>query len=419
MGTLDHTDKLVDHLFRREAGKMVAVLTHFLGLPNLQLAEDVVQDAFIKAMQAWKINGPPEKPEAWLLQTARHKAIDLLRRKELYNRFTRLEVHELEDAADQFFHPQEISDSQLRMIFACCHPSLKQEDQVALTLKIVSGFSMPEIARALVTNEALVQKRISRARLFLRDNQVVLEIPAGNDLQQRLESVYTVLYLVFNEGYNSLKTDELIRRDLCAEAMRCCKLLTEHERIRQPMANALLSLMCLHAARFESRIGTGHNIILLREQDRRLWDRKLIQVGFNYLNASSDGEQISSYHVEAAIAAEHCLADHFDNTNWERLLQLYELLREVKPGPITELNRAIALAQTGETEAAISAILSIPGIEQLMLTNHQYSAALGDLYKRLSNRIKAKEYLSKAYQLTPSVAEKKLLLLRLDELGRN
>lgn len=416
---MNHTDKMVDHLFRREAGKMVAVLTRFLGLPNLQLAEDVVQDAFIKAMQAWKLNGPPEKPEAWLLQTARHKAIDLLRRKELHNRFTKQEMHELEEAADQFFHPQEIADSQLRMIFACCHPSLKQEDQVALTLKIVSGFSMPEIARALVTNDALIQKRISRARIFLRDNSIALEIPAGKDLQQRLESVYTVLYLLFNEGYNSLKTDELIRHDLCAEAMRCCKLLTEHEGVRQPMANALLSLMCLQAARFESRIGTDNTIILLREQDRGLWDRELIQVGFNYLNASSSGDQISSYHVEAAIAAEHCLADRFENTNWERMLQLYNLLREVKPGPATELNRAIALAQTGETEAAISCILSIPGIEQLMLTNHQYSAALGDLYKRLSNKIKAKEFLFKAYQLTSSTAEKKLLQLRLDELGNN
>lgn len=416
---MDHTDKMVDHLFRREAGKMVAVLTHFLGLSNLQLAEDVVQDAFVKAMQAWKINGPPEKPEAWLLQTARHKAIDLLRRKELHNRFTHQEVHQLEETADQFFHPQEIADSQLRMIFACCHPMLKQEDQVALTLKIVSAFSMPEIARALVTNEALVQKRVSRARLFLRDNKVLLEIPAGSELQQRLEPVYTVLYLLFNEGYNSLKTDELIRHELCAEAMRCCKLLTEHERIGQPMASALLSLMCLQAARFESRIGTDNNIILLREQDRRLWDRELIQVGFNYLNNSSDGDQISSYHIEAAIAAEHCLADRFENTNWKRMLQLYELLREVKPGPATELNRAIALAQTGETGAAIAAILSIPGIEQLVLTNHQYSAALGDLYKRLSNTIKAREYLSKAYNLTPSVAEKKLLQLRMDELGKN
>ncbi len=416
---MDHTDRLVDHLFRHEAGKMVAILTHFLGLSNLQLAEDVVQDAFIKAMQAWKINGPPENPEAWLLQTAKNKAIDLVRRKKLHDRFSQQDLAELEASAEQFFHSQEIADSQLRMIFACCHPSLKQEDQVALTLKIVSAFSMPEIARSLVTNESVVQKRISRAKTFLRDNRVTLEIPAGKDLRQRLDTVYTVLYLLFNEGYNSLKADELIRRDLCAEAMRCCKLLTEHELVNDPVAHALLALMCLHAARFDSRINTDNTIILLREQNRGLWDRELIKVGFNYLNNSSSGNAITAYHIEAAIAAEHCMTDSFEKTNWQRLLQLYDLLITARPGPVTELNRAVVLAQTGETEAAIAAILSIHHIDQLLRTDHLYSAVLGDLYKRLSNTIKAKEYLSKAQQLTPSIAEKKLLQSRLDELGKN
>lgn len=419
INTTDHTGKLVDHLFRHQAGKMVAILTHFLGLNNLQLAEDVVQDAFMKALQAWKINGPPDTPEAWLLQTAKYQAIDLLRRKELHNRFTKQQVAEPEEAAEQFFHSQEITDSQLRLIFACCHPSLKQEDQVALTLKIVSAFSMPEIARALVANEAVVQKRISRAKTFLRDHHITLDIPAGHDLQLRLDTVYTVLYLLFNEGYNSLKSDELIRHELCAEAMRCCKLLTEHEQIKHPVANALLALMCLHAARFGSRMDINQNIILLREQDRGLWDKELIQVGLSYLNASSGAVQITSYHIEAAIAAEHCLACSFENTNWKRLLLFYDLLIKAKPGPVAELNRAIVLAEMGETETAISAILSIQQIDELIRTNHQYSAVLGDLYRRLSNTLKAREFLAKAWQLTPSAAEKKLLQSRLDEISRN
>jgi RNA polymerase sigma factor (sigma-70 family) len=416
MNAVDDTGKLVDHLFRHEAGKMVAVLTHFLGLANLQLAEDVVQDAFVQALHSWKIKGLPEHPEAWLVQVAKNKALDLLRRRQLHDRFENEAAQDLEENADAFFHPQEIADSQLRMVFACCHPALKQEDQVALTLKIVSGFSMAEIARALVTNEALVQKRISRAKTFLRDNKVVLEIPVGADLQQRLDTVYTVLYLLFNEGYHSRKVDELIRRDLCVEAMRCCKLLTEHSLVKQPIAHALLSLMCLHAARFESRINRENDIILLREQDRSLWDRELIQVGFKYLNESSAGNLISAYHVEAAIAAEHCLAETFTDTNWSRLLQLYDLLTEVKPSPATYLNRAVVLAENGKIEAAISSILSIPGIDHLLRTDHLYSAVLGDLYKRLSNTIKAKQYLTQAQQLTPSPAEKKLLQSRLDEL---
>ncbi len=410
------TKILVDHLFRHQAGKMVAVLSHFLGLGNLQMAEDVVQDSFMKALQVWKLNGAPENPEAWLLTVAKNKALDLLRRQQLHERFTRQQVLELTQNADTFFHEQEIADSQLRMIFACCHPALKREDQVALTLKIVSGFSMTEIARALLTNEAIVQKRISRARSFLRDNHVRLEIPAGASLPERMDSVCTVLYLLFNEGYFSLKNDELIRRDLCAEAIRCCKLINEHPVVVQPMTHALLALMCLHAARFESRVSNNNEIILLQYQDRSLWDRELINIGFHFLNQSSGGEKITTYHIEAAIAAEHTLSESFEETNWSRLLELYNLLLEARPSPITQLNRAVVLAQLHKTEEAIASILSMEGIEQYIRTNHLYSAVLGDLYHRLSNDIKAKEYLLQAQTLTSSAAEKKLLQSRLDGL---
>ena len=413
------TEKTVDHLFRHTAGKMVAVLTHFLGLHNLQLAEDVVQDSFLKALQTWKLSGPPENAEAWLLQVAKNKAIDLLRRKELHDRFSKEEVRSLTENADEFFHEQEVADSQLRMVFACCHPALKQEDRVAITLQIVSAFSMPEIARALLTNEAVVQKRIFRAKAFLREKNVPLEIPAGRDLQDRLQSVYTVLYLLFNEGYNSLKAEELIRKDLCAEAMRCCQLLTEHTLVKQADAFALLALMCLQASRFDSRLNLQNEIVLLAEQDRTQWDQDLIQLGIQYLNLSSEGESISSYHLEAAIAAEHAIAKTFAETNWERLLQFYDLLLEAKPTPVIHVNKAVVLAQLGEVETAISSILSIQGIDGLLRTDHLYSAVLGELYKRLSNTIKAKEYLTHAQQLTPSLAEKKLLQMRLDELMMN
>jgi predicted RNA polymerase sigma factor len=278
---------------------------------------------------------------------------------------------------------------------------------------------MAEVARALVTNEAVVQKRITRARAFLRDNNVALEIPAGAALQAKLDTVYTILYLLFNEGYNSLKANELIRRDLCTEAMRCCKLLTEHALVKQPVAHALLALMCLHAARFDSRIGGNDNIILLQDQNRSLWDHELIQVGFHYLDLSSAGDQLSAYHIEAAIAAEHALVENFAATNWPRLLELYDLLQQANPAPVTQLNRAVVLAQAGNIEMAIAAVLSIKGIDQLLRTDHIYSAVLGDLYKRFSDTVKAKEYFTRAQNLTPSIAEKKLLQLRLDELMRH
>lgn len=416
MYNTDATTNTVDHLFRRQAGKMVAVLSHLFGLTHLQLVEDAVQDSFVRALQTWKLHGLPDHPEAWLLQTAKHKAIDLLRKQQLHKRYTKEEWTEKIDLTDTFFHEQEIADSQLRMIFACCHPALNAEDQVAITLKIVSGFSMAEIARALLTNEAVVQKRILRAKHFLRDNGVVLEIPAGKELQHRLDNVYTVLYLLFNEGYHSLKADELIRKDLCAEAMRCCKLLTEHILIQEPTAQALLALMCLHAARFDSRIDNSNDIVLLEAQDRSLWDKELMRVGFYYLNLSSSGNHISAYHIEAAIASEHMMAETFSQTNWVRLLDLYDMLLQAKPSPVILLNRAVVLAQLQQTEAAIASILSIQNIDTLIRTQAIYSAVLGDLYKRLSNMVKAKEYLINAHLLTPSMAEKKLLQQRLDAL---
>lgn len=417
------TEKLVDHLFRHEAGKMVAVLSRLFGLHNLQLAEDVVQDAFIKAQQSWKFNNLPDDPSAWLMQVAKNRAIDIIRRQNNFNLYSKELAAELNEQCtytlDQFFHEQEIADSQLRMMFACCHPSLKQEDQVALTLKTVSGFSMQEIARSLLTNEAAIQKRLHRAKEFLKNNHIQLEIPTGEELKKRRETIYTVLYLLFNEGYNSLKADELIRKDLCAEAMRCCKLLCEHKAGDQPSTFALLSLMCFQASRFDSRIDDNNDIILLQQQDRSKWNKELIDIGVHYLNNSSNGDELSVYHIESAIAAEHCLAKNFAATNWERLLQLYDMLLEVNPSPAVQLNRAVVLAELGAIEAAIQSILSITGVEKLLRTDHIYSSVLGELYKRLSDTIKANEYLQQAFDLTPSTAEKKLIKTKMEELLKN
>jgi RNA polymerase sigma-70 factor (ECF subfamily) len=417
------TEKLVDHLFRHEAGKMVAVLSRLFGLHNLQLAEDVVQDAFIKAQQSWKFNNLPDDPSAWLMQVAKNRAIDIIRRQNNFNLYSKELAAELNEQSTymlhQFFHELEIADSQLRMMFACCHPSLKQEDQVALTLKTVSGFSMQEIARSLLTNEAAIQKRLHRAKEFLKNNHIQLEIPAGEELKKRLETIYTVLYLLFNEGYNSLKADELIRKDLCAEAIRCCKLLGEHKAGDQPSTFALLSLMCFQASRFDSRIDDNNDIILLQQQDRKKWNRELINIGVHYLNKSSNGNELSVYHIESAIAAQHCLAKTFAATNWETLLQLYDMLLQVNPSPAVQLNRAVVLAELGAIEAAIQSILSITGIEKLLRTDHIYSSVLGELYKRLSDTIKANEYLQQAFDLTPSTAEKKLIKTKMEQMLKN
>ncbi|KAA2241408.1 sigma-70 family RNA polymerase sigma factor [Chitinophaga agrisoli] len=412
--------QIVDHLFRHESGKMIAVLTRIFGMHNLSLAEDVVQEAFLKAVQSWSFHKIPDNPAAWLMTVARNKALDIIRRQQhfqdLSGELAYHLQHTTESTVRQLFLDTEITDSQLRMIFACCHPSLKEEDQVALTLKTVSGFGPAEIARALVTNEAVIQKRLYRAKQFLKDHTIQLEIPSGQELIPRLETVYTVLYLLFNEGYNSLKTDELIRRDLCMEAMRLCLLLSEHKVGKQPATYALLSLMCLQASRFDSRIDNNNAIVLLQHQDRSAWNKDLINMGYHYLSQSSNGEQITVYHIESAIAAEHCLAPAFADTNWERMLLLYNLLLERKPMPVVWLNRAIVRAQLGETTAAIRDILQLPDIEKLLATHYIYSAVLGDLYLQASDSLHARKYLMQAHTLTPSQAERQLIQDKLRSL---
>ena len=402
--------ELVDHLFRHEAGKMIAVLTRIFGLHQMELVEDVVQESFLKALQSWKYGQLPDNPSAWLMQVAKNRVIDILRHKKRESIGLLEDFESIEDSSiNEFFHTDEIADSQLRMIFTCMHPALKEEDQLAFVLKTVSGFSVQEIARALVTNESAIQKRLYRAREFLRKEKIQFEIPAGAPLTSRLEVVHTLLYLLFNEGYNSGKADELIRKDLCGEAMRLCKALTEHRICTSPTGFALLSLMCFHAARFESRLSEDNSIILLPYQDRNKWNNELIRLGYYYLNYSAAGEAISVYHLESAIAAEHCLAKTFADTNWGRLLQLYDMLLQLKPFPTVELNRAVVLAELGELQKAIDAILSIDKIDSLLKEQYIYSAVLGDLYKRLSDQMKAKEFLEKAFGLTTSQAEKNLL----------
>jgi len=415
-------EQLVDHLFRHQSGKMIAVLTRIFGMHNLEMIEDVVQESFLRAMQTWTYNRVPDNPAGWLMQVARNRAIDIVRRQRHFQQYSRELANELqqetEQTVQQFFSETEIADSQLRMIFACCHPALKDEDQVALTLKTVSGFGVAEIAHALLTNEAVIQKRLYRAKQFLKDNHIPLDIPAGRDLARRLEIVYTVLYLLFNEGYNSVDANELIRKDLCAEAMRLTLLLTNHKTGKQPATFALLALMCLQASRFESRIDANNSIILLQHQDRSTWNKALIQKGYEYLNLSSQGEEITVYHLESAIAAEHCLASSFAATNWQRMLMLYDMLLQQKRTALVILNRAIVLTQLNQTSMALQEIWQIENIDNLINTQYIFSAVLGELYIQLGDDHNAGKYLQQALLLTTSLAEKKLIAAKLEALAK-
>ena len=417
MKPMADTTELVGHLFRHEAGKITAILSRLFGLSRLDLAEDAVQDAFLQAVKTWPYQGIPDNPAAWLMRVARNKAIDFLRQGRYQSKQALRVVEGLypdeSNGFEEFFHSQEIADSQLQLVFACCHPSLSADDQLAFTLKTVSGFGSTEIAKALLTSEAVIQKRLYRAKTALRRQHIELEIPAGSQLPARLDAVYTVLYLIFNEGYNSVRADELIRKDICAEAMRLCKLLSEHPCGQLPTTYALLSLMCFQASRLESRLDKDNTIVLLEQQDRDKWEKALIDLGYQYLGRSSAGKVLSIFHLEAAIAAEHALSPSFAATNWQRLLQWYDLLLEQKETPVVMLNRAVVLSRCGNPDQAIEAVMEIPAIMLLLDKHYIYASVLGDLYLQANNFQAAAQMLTKAYGLTGSVAEKKLIASKL------
>lgn len=409
---------MVDHLFRHESGRMVAVLSRIFGIHNIGLAEDVVQEAFIKALQLWKYGQIPDNPSAWLMQVAKRGAIDVLRKQMRAVRGAEhLDLAAGPASIDHFFLDHEIADSHLRLMFACCHPALKREDQIALTLKTASGFGIREIAKALLISEDAVKQRLSRARSYLRSRNITLEIPAGESLRSRLYAVLTALYLLFNEGYNSLRSSGLIRKDLCAEAMRLVRILTEHKLGNDPAAFALLSLMCFQSARFDARLDANNQIILLRNQNRLTWDRKLIQLGKHYFKLSVDSGNIKTvYHIEAAIAAQHALATSFDDTNWRLLLKLYDLLMEVKATPVVALNRVVVLLHLGRIEEA-QAVISDLSSTQFAARYYLYHAVAAEVAANRGLPDVALDHLQKARSLASTQAEKHLLTLRANELS--
>jgi RNA polymerase sigma factor (sigma-70 family) len=413
---------MVEHLFRHESGRMVSAITRLFGVHNLDLAEDVVQEAFLKAYQEWRLHSIPPNPAAWLMLTARNKAIDAIRRHKHQIEFADDISYLLKSeyaamsTVDEMFLENEIADSQLRMIFTCCHPSLPAEMQIALTLRTLSGFGIQEIANALLTNKETINKRLVRARQYIREKEIKFEIPTGGDLMQRLDMVYTVLYLLFNEGYNSGKADELIRKDLCVEAMRLCLLLADHRAGHRPKTYALLSLMSFHASRFESRVNSENDIVLLQDQDRSTWNQELIRRGEEYLNRASEGDELSEYHIEAAISAQYCRAHRFEETDWRAITALYDLLLTIKKHPLVKLNRAVVLARIQGPSAAIEEIHKIEGWELLASRHYLINAVLGQLYLEAHDFEKARHFITAAGKLTSSQQEKRLLDKKLSSL---
>jgi RNA polymerase sigma factor (sigma-70 family) len=402
---------LVDHLFRHESGKMISVLSRLLGMEQMQLAQDIIQDTLLQAMNTWSYNGIPENPSAWLYRVTRNKAIDYLRRnkrfKTVSSEYSRLLQSEwaLSSTVNQLFLENEIQDSQLRMMFACCHPSIPPESQVALILKTLCGLSVHEIAHAFLTTDDTITKRIYRAREKIRTEKIGLEVPDAVQLQGRLEAVKKSLYLLFNEGYNSSNPDYFIREHLCEEAIRLCHLLTQHAVTRLPGTYALLSLFCFQASRLKARLDEQDQIIPLKFQDRKYWNRTLIDQGFYYLEMAVEPFEVSSYHLEAAIASLHAASPDFEHTDWRSIYNLYETLYQLQPSPIVAMNKAISSAYAISNAHAINELQKINGLEN----HYLYYAALGELYLESTQYHAASGYFEKAHALAASNTEKKFL----------
>ena len=404
--------KLVDHLFRHESGKMVSVLSRVLGLQNLEVAYDIVQDTLLQAMSTWSFVRIPDNPSAWLYRVARNKAIDFLRRekkfREISPQYAYLVQSEwtLSPTINNLFLDNEIEDSQLRMMFACCHPSIPEESQIALTLKTLCGLSISEIAKAFLTNDDTISKRIYRAKEKIKSERIELIVPSGDELNVRLDAVLKSLYLLFYEGYNSSHPERLIREDLCEEAMRLCLLLTQHSLTGYPRSKALLSLMCFQSSRLNTRLDDKGNIILLKNQERNKWNRSLIRKGFEYIEAAAEPFEVSTFHLEAGIASIHAASPSFEKTDWKSIYHLYQMLYELQPNPVVAMNKAIASAYAISKEKALEELQQIKGLEK----HHLYYASMGEMYFDLHQKENAKKYFEKAYNLTDSQSERQLLL---------
>jgi RNA polymerase sigma-70 factor (ECF subfamily) len=406
---------LVEHFFRHEAGRLVALLTRFFGWRNFDLVEETVQATLLEALQSWRVRGVPDNPSGWMHRVAKNKILDALRRSEIGRRVTREWAAARPVQAEgnhELFLDTEIEDSQLRMIFSCCHPRLARENQLALTLKALCGFGNSEIARALLVTEETVKKRLQRATRDLIDHQVSLDPPNAQELVQRLDVVHQVLYLIFNEGYSSSKGETAIRTDLCEEAGRLCHLLCSQPQCSTPTTRALMALMLFHAARLDARLDHQGCVLLMEDQDRGKWDRRLIQRAQQFLDQSAEGTTISTFHLEAGIARYHCVAESYAETDWPAILRLYDALLTIHRSPVYLLNRAIVVAQIDGPRAGIRALDEASQVQALR-HYHLFDATLGELYRRVGDLHQARRHLEAAKAKTNSTSDHEIINRRL------
>lgn len=403
---------VIPYLFRTEFSKITAVLCRSFGIEHLAVAEDIASETFLTAVETWSYRGVPENPSAWLYTVAKNKTKNYLKRNQLFKSKISFDLKAGLDTAYETeidLSSKNINDSQLQMIFACCHPGIPPEAQVALALRVLCGFGIDEIADAFLTNKETINKRLFRAKEKLRIERVSIEFPGEAQINQRLENVLTTLYLLFSEGYYSERADSVVRKDLCLEAIRLTYLLVENKQTNLPAVNALLSLMCFQSSRFEARTNGKGEMIMYDDQDESLWNQELIAKGVYYFNRASSGNEICKYHLEAGIAYWHTIKTD-SKEKWENILQLFNQLLLIEYSPVAALNRTYALSKANGKKAAILEA------EKLKLThNHFYYTLLGELYTDLDDH-KSLEHFQKAFSLAKSLNDKETIQKKINRI---
>lgn len=411
--------RLVDHLFRHEAGKITAVLIGVFGPQNIELAEDVVQDSLIKALEQWQYRGIPDNPSAWLYKVAKNKALNIINREGYQRKYESAVSHlltfepSIESSLDHLFSEQEIQDDQLRMIFTCCHPAISPDSQIALSLKTLCGFSIPEIAKAFLTTEENINRRLKRARQTIRDTNIAFEVPHGSELTKRLNTVLETIYLLFNEGYSASKGNEIIRYELCEEAIRLTQIIIADKAIEHKgPVHALLALMLINTSRFKARQDLEGNLLTLEEQDRSQWDKQMIGIGLRHLMEATNNESITIYHILAAIAAQYSISPSYGSTDWKRILSLYDSLVQLDSSPVVLLNRAIVLAKVDDPKQGLLELEKLKDIPAFR-SYHLFYSTQAEFFIQEGDYGKAILSLEQAIQHAPLQAEKNLLTRKL------
>ncbi|EMJ99343.1 MULTISPECIES: RNA polymerase sigma factor [unclassified Leptospira] len=402
------------HLFRNEYAKIVSVLCKHIGFERLEIAEEIASETFLTATETWGVKGNPQNPTAWLYAVAKNKAKNYLQRNSVFQNkilpeLTKSQSESFEPEID--LSPENIYDSQLRMMFTICHPSISPEAQVGLSLRILCGFGIEEISDAFLTNKETINKRLFRAKEKLREEKIRIELPESDEIEGRLGSVLSTIYLLFNEGYHSISQNKTLRKDLCLEAIRLCSMLVENTVTDKPQVYALLALMCFHTSRFEARQDEKGEQILYQDQDTNLWNYDLIAKGEIFLNKAASGTLLTKYHLEAGIAYWHTQKED-TKEKWENILQLYNRLLQLQYSPIAALNRTYALSKANSKEEAI-----IEAEKLNLIENHFYFALLGELYLDI-DRSKSEENFRKALSLAKTSHDKSSIQKKIDRLSK-